>query len=317
MTVQLAVIGEALVDLVEQPNGDLRPHLGGSPYNVARALGRQEVPTTYASPLSVDRFGEELRSGLLESGVRLPSGPNRSERPTSLAVVAIGAGGQPTYAFYREGVADKDLAADRLLAALPADLTALHTGSLALTPDLLPVLREVLGALRARGVVLSCDLNLRPRAVPDASAYVRGIEEILPLFDLVKASDEDLRHLGRNGAPVDEARRLHEALPGRLVAVTLGAEGAALVNDAGHLRRPAFAARKVVDTIGAGDCFQAGLLRALGAAGLLTARRFATADEAALQPVLAHALATAALDVERAGCEPPTLAEVTAALARG
>lgn len=66
---RLAVIGEAVVDLVAQPDGTLRPLPGGSPYNVALALGRQGVPVDYLSPLSLDAFGDVLHARLIEAGV--------------------------------------------------------------------------------------------------------------------------------------------------------------------------------------------------------------------------------------------------------
>lgn len=76
---------------------------------------------------------------------------------------------------------------------------------------------------------------------------------------------------------------------------------------------------QVVDTVGAGDSFLAGLLTALlaqaDAAGCQPGAWVAQLGAADLGALLSHALATATVNVMRAGCQPPTLAEVQARLA--
>ncbi len=309
---RIAVVGESIIDLIRQPSGDFRPHLGGSPYNVARALARQGIPVAYLSPLSSDHFGDALHDGLLAEGASIPEGP-RSDRPTSLAMVTVGEQGQPTYSLYREGIADRDVTAEALVARLPEGVELVHTGSLALMPEDVPKMRRLLEAARDRGVLVAVDVNLRPAAVSDREAYVRGILDLLPLCDIVKASDEDLRELGLGDDPQAAAEGVRGRLREGLVALTLGSDGAALLNDRGMVTRPAFPVDRVVDTVGSGDCFQASLLASLVRTGLSRGRAFATAAPDVLEEPLDHARVAAALNVTRPGASPPTWDEVVAA----
>lgn len=306
----IAVMGEALVDLIPGADGGYRPHPGGSPYNVAIALGRQGVPAAFVSPLSNDGFGALLAAGLRDAGVA--EAVARSDRPTALAVVTIDAGGQPSYAFYREGVADRDVTAQAIEAALPADLEALHTGSLALVPADLPRVQAVLGAARARGALLAVDANLRVGAVPDADTYTAAVDAVLPQCHLIKASDEDLAALGYLGEPIEAARALARRAPRALIALTLGAAGAALINATAEVRQPARPVETVADTVGAGDCFHAGLIARLRQRGWLAPQAMAHLDAKALDDLLRYASITAALNIERAGCDPPARGEVEA-----
>lgn len=310
---QIAVIGESIIDLIRQPSGDFRPHLGGSPYNVARTLGRQGIAATYLSPLSSDSWGTALSEALRAEGVGLPD-TARSPCPTSIAVVTVDETGQPSYGLYREGVADRDVTVDELVARLPSSVRVLHTGSLALVPSEIDKMRAVIELARSRGILVAVDVNLRPAAVRERAAYAQGILDLLPRCDVVKASDEDLVHLGLGRDADAAARSVFEQLEGGLVALTRGAAGATLITARGAIDRPAFPVPHVVDTVGSGDCFQGALLAALSNAGLLMGRAFATAAPEALAAALDHARAAAALNVTRAGASPPTWDEVTAAL---
>ena len=126
------VLGEALMDCMAQPDGSLRPLMGGSPFNLARAAALRGADVGFLNPLSTDLFGQQMQAQLEADGVKLllPS----SHRPTSLAVVQISQG-QPSYGFYREGIADRDYSAEQVLSLLETQTPGiLHTGSLLLVP---------------------------------------------------------------------------------------------------------------------------------------------------------------------------------------
>lgn len=312
---RLAVIGEAVMDLVAQPGGTLRPMPGGSPYNVALALGRQGVPVDYLSPLSLDAFGDVLHDRLIEAGVGVPLG-GRSPRPTSLAVVQVDAAGAPSYTLYREGVADRDTDGQRLVERLPKPLRLLHTGSLALVRSDLPTMRVVFREAKRRGVMIAIDVNMRP-GVTSLPGWRAAVRSIMPFCDLVKVSDEDLRLMGLDGDPVEEAAALVAHVGGNAVALTLREGGGALITERHRVERAAYPVPAVVDTIGAGDCFQAGLLAWLRHLDLLRPGALAYADEEALAGLLDHGCATAALNVVAAGCEPPSWQDVCRVVERG
>lgn len=310
----IAVIGESLIDLIRQPSGDFRPHLGGSPYNVARAIARQGVPVSYLSPLSTDRFGVALHDALVAEGVQLGNGP-RSSRPTSLAVVSVDEQGQPSYALYREGIADRDVSADALLERIPSATRLLHTGSLALVPGEASKMQQVMSVARERGIAVAVDVNLRPAVEPNLDAYVASVQDLLPFCDLIKASDEDLAALGLGDDAEQAAREVARRFPLALVALTRGAHGATLFRGDLRVTAPAWPVPVVVDTVGSGDCFQGALLASFARDGLLEGRGFLRAPEATLGRALDRARVAAALNVGRPGASPPTADEVDKELA--
>jgi len=93
-SVQIAVAGEALIDLIARPDGAFEPCLGGAVYNLCRALSLQGLSTLYLNPFSKDRFGRALCQQMLDDGVLLSHAEPIAE-PTSLAVVSLDASGHP------------------------------------------------------------------------------------------------------------------------------------------------------------------------------------------------------------------------------
>lgn len=309
--IHAAIAGEALIDLIRRPDGTYLPCLGGALYNLCRALARQGVGTQYLNPLSRDRFGRELAVQLGADGVLLAQ-PEPVQQVTSLAVVNLNEHGHPDYAFYREGVADRAVSAQGLIeacTALPA-LQLVCTGALALDARDTAIYLPWLATQRAAGRCVVVDANLRPSVMSDLAAYRTTVHAALSHAHIIKTSDEDLDHLAVPGADaLTRARHLLAANPqAHLLALTLGAEGAWLLHRNGA---QCFAKEaqplEVVDTVGAGDSFLAGLLahllRQAQAASFASFVETLTAD--ACRTALRHALASASLCVMEQGCVPP------------
>jgi fructokinase len=302
----VAAMGEALVDMIELPSGHFQPCLGGSVCNFAIGLARQGVPTTYLNPLSADSFGRRFNGLFSDSGVQLAN-PQASSLPTSIAVVSVDGQGVASYAFHRECVADRDVSAQGLIENFPAQLELLHTGGLALVPDDLAKTLQVVDAAKAGGALVSIDANVRLVAVGRKQEYLDGVKHALAHAHIVKASDEDLAHLGAADDSIAEARRLCLANgTTRLLALTRGSKGAALVTRDCFVELPTPTGLQVVDTVGAGDCFHAGLLAWLHRSGSLDAQAIERLDIPMLRAALEHAIAAASINVTRAGCDPAT-----------
>lgn len=301
----IATIGEALVDLIEQPDGRFEPCLGGSVCNFTVGLARQGLPVSYLNPISSDRFGKRFHSLLADNGVHLGCAA-ASPLPTSLAVVGIDASGSPTYAFYREAVADRDIGEAQLLASLPERCELLHTGGLALVPQDLPKTLALIAAAKARGALVSIDANLRPMVVKESDEYLRGVRAAIRHAHIVKVSDEDVAALGMGEPDLAQlAALLFDDAAIQLVAYTRGAHGAALLTRHRQVELPVPRGLKVADTVGAGDCFHSGLLAYLQRSGKAgTAAELAQLDEATLQGALRHAIAAASINITRIGCDP-------------
>jgi fructokinase len=306
----IVTYGEALVDLIEQDDGMFAPVLGGSVANFTLACARQGLAATYLNPLSLDSFGQRFAQHLGQAGIVLAA-KRPSVLPTSLAVVTLDASKVPSYAFHRAAVADRDITPAEAIATLPPAITLFHTGGLALVPADLDATLAVAAAAQDRGAVISIDANLRPLAVADLPAYGAGVRRALALAHLVKVSVEDLLTMGFDTRdPVSAARQLFDGAVTQLVALTLGEEGGVLLSRAAMVALPVPPGVVVVDTVGAGDCFQAGLVASLQHAGPL-----ADLTAPVLARALRYAIATASLNVMRAGCNPPLRAEVERFLA--
>jgi fructokinase len=304
----IAVLGEALIDFIVGADGAYRPHLGGSPYNVAIGLARQGMSVSYLSPFSDDTFGDQLNDSLRREGVQIPIA-RRSLYPTSLALVTIDSDGMPSYRLYREGIADKDTSFGEVEANLPQDLDVFHTGSLAITPSQLPKIRKLFELMRERKITISMDINIRLRASVDTRAYIDGVRSLLPIADIVKASDEDL-------APFEfatDARRAaalaYEEMGSGMLVLTEGKGGALMLTENGVVEAGAFPTTHVEDTVGAGDTFHSALLAALVRGGAIGGG-FRNVGSAILQEAVDFACAAAAINVSRVGCNPPTQSEV-------
>jgi fructokinase len=271
------VVGEALVDVV-----DGNPLPGGSAANVAVALGRLGQSVSLATQLCDDEPGRLVREHLESSrvAVRAEAGAR-----TSVARAVVDSTGSASYEFDVEWNPDFD------------DLVsshAVHVGSFsALTGS---AVRDVLG--RSTGTI-TYDINVRPQLMP-ANAR-RDVEALIERADLVKASEEDLAWLYPS-MPADRAARALVDLGPRAVFLTRGASGAVLLTRDRAIAIPAVDV-DVVDTIGAGDTFAAGLLHALDREGFLGGPL--TAGEEVLVRAGRFAAWLAAQTAARQGADPP------------
>ncbi len=297
LAAELVVAGEALIDLMTAPDGTVKPVLGGSPFNLALALGRLGCNVAYRSPLSTDPWGQQLADALLSSGVVLSGG--RIDRPTSLATVRLDANGEAIYRFEREGVADRSLAPLSPLDDWPPTCRFFHVGSLALIPPDGDAWCELLRELRHRGVSTSVDVNMRPKAASDATRYAATARAVAAQAHWLKVSDEDLQAMGLHGDPCRAAASLLNDTT-RAALLTLGAQGSWCFHQHGELFQPAEPVQ-ALDTVGAGDCFYAGFLACLDEAGAL----HAPPDSELLGQALRMGSRAAAINIQRAGCQPP------------
>lgn len=313
-SVDIAIIGEALIDLVDP--GDDSPaaaHAGGSPLNVAVGLARLGRPVRFVGRFSHDPFGTVLRSHALRSGVDLGSAVTDS-RPSTIALVNL-RDGVADYEFFVDGTADFAWT-EADLAACAGNPTILHFGSLAswLPPGDTAITRFAADRHAQGDVLVSYDPNVRPRLQPDPAAARATVEAALPSAHLVKASSDDLRWL-YGDRPEDEVAQSWLALGPRLLVVTHGGDGSrAYAVGAAAVHRPVPPAA-VVDTVGAGDAFMSGLLDSLVRTGTATPSGLteAAADPRRLMAVLDRAGLIAAITCSRTGANPPSLAEVEAA----
>ena len=296
--------GEALIDMLprELKSGGtgFAPHSGGSVFNTAIALGRLGAEVGFLSGVSTDMFGEQLIDSLKDSNVD-SSLCRRSNRPTTLAFVKL-TGGEADYAFFDENSAGR-MFSESDLPALGAAIDALHFGAISLIAEPCGSAYEALMRRQHASRVISLDPNIRPGFITDRQAHLARMQRMIAMSDIVKLSDADLAWFDDSRAFDDQARDwLGQGA--KLIVLTRGIKGAAAMTQDTMVEAPAVPV-DIVDSVGAGDTFNAGFLAALERGGYLAKDRLGSLDAKALEDILSFAAKAAAVTVSRAGADPP------------
>jgi fructokinase len=298
------VLGEALTDCVIR-GGVTTETPGGSPMNVAIGLGRLENDVTMATRFGGDERGTALRDHLAASSVATIAQAGDAER-TSSAQATIAEDGSADYVF--------DLRWDLTTEMIPAHgFTHVHAGSIGATLE--PggsAVEETLRRASESGATVSYDPNARPIIMGDPGDVLPRIEALIGLSTIVKASDEDCEWL-YPGVPFAEVAGRWRDLGAALVIITQGPDGVEAWFGDAHVVLP-IVTTTVVDTIGAGDSFMAGLLHALASQGRLgtgEGRALEGLTKATLIDALQFALGCAAITVSRVGANPPRITELS------
>ncbi|NGZ85500.1 carbohydrate kinase family protein [Duganella aceris] len=291
--------GEALTDMIVQDPAQTQwlSQVGGSTWNVARAMARLEVPTAFAGAISNDVFGDALWTASEAARLDLRF-LQRYDHAPLLAIVHRT--DPPAYFFVGDDSADLQFDAARLPQGWAAQCQWAHFGGISLArqplADKLVALAE---HLKLKGVRISYDPNYR--VLMDAS-YDATLHRMTEIADVVKVSEEDLAGLFRSDDIETAFATLRGWSPGATYLYTKGGAGASLHigDDAWHLPAPKIA---VVDTVGAGDASIAALAWSM----------LHRSDAQPLQH-LRFSVAAGAAACLAAGASPPSLQAIEALL---
>ena len=305
------VCGEALFDFfLEDEKGPAAAtyaaRAGGSPFNVAIGLSRLGARSGLLTGLSTDMLGQRLARVLHDERVSTDYAIT-TDRPTTLSLVGVDGAGVPAYQFYDRGSAGSGVTAEDL-PVLGPEIVGLHFGSYSLAaPPVADAFAALAAAERARFITL--DPNIRPTVEPDMEVWRRRLDVLLPLATLVKVSSEDLELLHPGMTP--DAFAADQLARGvTLVVVTAGGDAAMAWTAGGVVARATPPQVRVVDTVGAGDTFQAALIAQLLNQPSGPQAALAALDAPALEGLLAYAARAAAITCSRRGADLPYTAEL-------
>lgn len=299
--------GEALIDFVPTSNQEaFQPYPGGSILNIAVGLGRMEVPVGFLSRLSTDFFGDLLAKHLIINHVNLRFCP-RIDGQTTLAFVSINHHDkqqEPEYAFYANGTVDRELKKEDLPPNLDKRITVLHFGSISLVLEPGASTFESLMQREKDQRIITLDPNVRPIVIKDWDAYRNRFKRWLNYIDILRLSQVDLELLYPN-------EDINQLIPGwyskgiKLIILTRGPLGSiAYLPNGNSISVPAYPV-DILDTIGAGDSFFAGILTFLYEKGYLSSKTAINALPIEdLTACLEFASIAAAINCSRQGANP-------------
>ncbi len=296
--------GEALVDLVPDPVP------GGGPMNAAIAAAKLGAPAAFCGPVSTDAHGATIWTHLTDNGVDTRLAP-RTDAPTARAIIEH----VPQLRFRFEGDGTADTVLESVdLSVLGDGPHVLHGGTLGLfrgqTAHTLADLAEAQGAV---GGLVSLDPNIRPQIIDDRGAWQVFHDRWLAVAGIYKGSDEDLEWIFPEQSAEESAAMVLESGV-EAVILTKGGDGLVVLTRDGAVEAAA-PSIEVVDTVGAGDTIVGTTLASLWMRGVRDRAGLAamTADD--WLPIAERAVAAAAITCSRAGANPPTAAELDAAMA--
>ncbi|WP_321500135.1 carbohydrate kinase [Breoghania sp.] len=302
------VCGEALWDLFAREEGcglTFDARIGGSPFNVAVGLARLDVPAALLTGLSTDPLGIRLHDVLAREGVETGF-LMRTARPTTLSLVDLSPDGSPAYTFYGERAADRVLEPSALpdLETGPgADVWGIHFGSYSLVVEPVASTLKALAEREAGRRLITLDPNVRLNVEPDPAVWRSRIEAFVRHADVVKVSEEDLDLLYPGESYIAIAAQWRDLGAG-IVIVTRGKAGVHGFG-CGMMVDVDIRAVSVIDTVGAGDSFQAALIAALKDRGIESRSSLRGLDHDQLGEIVAFAVEASAITCTRRGADLP------------
>lgn len=253
----IVTLGEPLIELNRQADGRWLEGFGGDTSNVAVAAARQGARAGVIARVGSDEFGDALRRLWAAEGVAAHVEIDR-DAPTGIYFVNHGAEGH-TFSYRRAGSAaslmqPSDVPADVIRGARVLHLSAISQAISATATD---ACFAAIRIARKAGVAVSYDTNLRLRLWPLDRARAT-INAAAALADILRPGLDDARQLTGLTEPRD-ILEFYAALGPRIVAMTLGQDGAVVLADGRFIEMPAFPVTPV-DASGAGDCFTGAFL---------------------------------------------------------
>ncbi len=263
----IITIGDAMIAFNPVNTGPMRfndsfvKKVGGAELNVVIGCSRLGVSTGWISRLGNDEFGKHIRNFARGEGVDVSQVELVENHPTSLNFKEIKEDGKVNTFYYREKSPVLTMTPDSLDESYFRNAKILHiTGIFPAvnTENNLPIMKQAIKLAKKHGLKVSFDPNIRLKLWSKEEAS-RTLSSLLPDVDILLAGDEEMDIILGISEPKDiiEACKKFD-IP--YVAIKRGSKGSVGYYNNEVIEVPAVKVEKVVDTIGAGDGFNAGVL---------------------------------------------------------
>lgn len=260
----IAALGELLIDftpagLSEQGMRLFEQNPGGAPANMLAAAAKFGMKTAFIGKVGKDMHGNFLKETLHNAGINTDNLIQDEKYFTTLAFVSLKENGEREFAFARKPGADTNLCMKEIDSEILRNTRIFHVGSLSLTDDpSRTATYEAINIAKNAGAIISYDPNYRAALWDSEETAQLRMQSLIPLVDMMKISDEETALLTPYQDPMEAIEYLLRQGV-RLVAVTLGRDGALIGNENGIVRAEGFSSH-AVDTTGAGDSFWGGFV---------------------------------------------------------
>ncbi len=245
-------VGEILVDMIAQENNGSISYLrkaGGAPFNVACALSKFGIDSSFVGSVGDDTIGRFLCNYIKKQNLKDFLIEEHKDRNTTLAFVDLDDDGERSFCFYRKNTADYIL--PTIKEDMLDDSNIIHIGSLMLSHNEgIDYAKQLITKAHEKNKLVSFDINFRTDIFQNLEHAVKVYKEILELADIVKFSEDEVEIFNEEYV---------NSLKDKLVCISLGKDGSKyfyndLTNTISSIKV------KPVDTTGAGDAFYAGIL---------------------------------------------------------
>jgi len=270
-SLDVVTFGEAMMLLVADRPGPIEDaqmfhkRTAGAETNVAIGLSRLGLKVGWASRLGGDSMGRYLLAAMQADGIDCSHVVSDSSQRTGFQFKGqVTDGSDPPVEYHRKGSAASQMQPSDIDEAWLCSARHLHATGVfaAVAPNCFETSRRSMALMRAAGRTISFDPNLRPTLWPSTEAMREGINTLAAMSDWVFPGIEEGRLLTGRDTPQDIAGFYRER-GASLVAIKLGAQGAYYESAAEQGFVPGVPVEKVIDTVGAGDGFAAGVISAL------------------------------------------------------
>ncbi|WP_053218556.1 sugar kinase [Virgibacillus senegalensis] len=262
-------IGDGMITFNPKNTGPMRfvnefeRKVGGAELNFAVGCARLGMHSGWISRVGKDEFGKYILNFMRGEGVDVTEARLVEGYPTSLNFKEIRDSGEGKTFYYREKSPTETMTLDDIDEAYIKQAKILHVTGVfpAISEKNIDLIRKAISLAKKHGLKVSFDPNIRLKLWSEEKAR-DVLKSFLPDVDILLAGIEELSFLFE--IEEEEAGLVEQLRPYEIEAIVIkkGAEGSVGYMNGQRFQVPGFPVGKVVDTVGAGDGFDAGFIYA-------------------------------------------------------